>query len=337
MQGFLTPEQRCELLHELKVEDQAKYSDRIKVILLLDEGKRYKDISDFLFLDEGTIRNYRKRYVEGGILGLVTDTYSGKRCHLTNKEKEQLSNYLQSKICMDSKEIVAYIQKNFGVIYSISGVTALLHSMGFTYKKTKPVPGKAKKEAQELFIEAYKRLKKKNGKIYFADSTHPHHNAVISYGWIKKGEDFEVLSNSGRHRININGAVDIENLDVITRTCDWVNADSICELLRAIKAKNPLDKRIILIMDNAAYNRSGKVKILAKKLGISLFYLPPYSPNLNPIERLWKFMKKKVLYNRYYEQLSDFETACMKFFRGIRKYRNELETLLTDNFQILGT
>jgi transposase len=337
MKGFLTPDQRFELMQELKVEGQAKYSDRIKTILLLDDGEKYADIARFLFLDEGTIRNYRKRYVEGGIFGLVTDTYSGKRCHLTEKEKDQLSNYLQSKICMDSKEIVAYIQKNFDVIYSISGVTALLHSMGFTYKKTKPVPGKAKKEAQELFIDAYNRLKARRGKIYFADSTHPHHNAVISYGWIKKGEDFEVLCNSGRHRLNINGAVDIENLDVITRTCDWVNADSICKLLRAIKAKNPDDKRITLIMDNAAYNRSGKVKILAKKLKIDLFYLPPYSPNLNPIERLWKFMKKKVLYNRYYEHLSDFEKSCMKFFRGIRKYRDELETLLTDNFQVMGT
>jgi transposase len=337
MQGFLTPEQRSELLHELKVEDKAKYSDRIKVILLLDEGKKYKDISDFLFLDEGTIRNYRKRYVEGGILGLVTDTYYGKRSHLTDKEKEQLSNYLQSKICMDTKEVASYIQKSFDVTYSISGVTALLHSMGFTYKKTKPVPGKAKKQDQELFIEAYNRLKSKNGKIYFADSTHPLHNAVISYGWIKKGEDFEILCNSGRHRLNINGAVDIENLDVITRSCEWVNADSICELLRAIRAKNPDDKKITLIMDNAAYNRSGKVKILAKKLKINLFYLPPYSPNLNPIERLWKFMKRKVLYNKYYEHLSEFEAACMNFFRGIRKYRCELETLLTDNFQVLGT
>jgi transposase len=337
MQGFLTPDQRSELFHELKVERHAKYSDRIKTILLLDKGWTHEKISEALFLDEGTIRNYRKRYVEGGILGLVTDTYSGKRCHLSDKEKDLLSNYLQSKICMDSKEIVAYIQKNFDVTYSISGVTALLHSMGFTYKKTKPVPGKAKREAQELFIVAYNRLKSKGGKIYFADSTHPHHNAVISYGWIKKGEDFEILCNSGRHRLNINGAVDIANLDVITRTCEWVNADSICELLKAIKSKNPNDKKITLIMDNAAYNRSRKVKILAKKLGISLFYLPPYSPNLNPIERLWKFMKKKVLYSKYYEHLSDFEKTCMNFFRGIRKYRDELETLLTDNFQVLGT
>ena len=110
MRGFLTPEQRVELLHELKVERHAKYSDRIKVILLLDKGWTHEKISEALFLDQGTIRNYRKRYVEGGILGLVTDTYSGKRCHLTDKEKDQLSNYLQSKICMDSKEIVAYIE-----------------------------------------------------------------------------------------------------------------------------------------------------------------------------------------------------------------------------------
>jgi transposase len=336
MQGFLTAEQRCELLHELKVERKAKYSDRIKVILLLDEGRKYKDISDFLFLDEGTIRNYRKRYIEGGILGLVTDIHSGKRCHLSNKEKQQLSNYLELKMCMDSKEIVAYVKKNFDVTYSVSGITALLHSMGFTYKKAKAVPGKAKKAAQELFILEYARLKQE-GKVYFADSTHPMHNPVLSYGWIKIGGDFEVLTNCGRHRLNINGAVDISSLDVITRTCDWVNSDSICDLLRAIKKKNPNNEVVTLIMDNAAYNRSVQVKDLANDLGINLAYLPPYSPNLNPIERLWKFFKKKVLYNKYYEFRVDFENACIKFFRDIRKYRKELATLLTDNFEVLGT
>jgi transposase len=336
MQGFLTPEQRSELFHELKVERHAKFSDRIKTILLLDDGEKYSDIAKFLFLDEGTIRNYRKRYVEGGILGLVTDLHSGKRCHLSDIEKVQLSNFLQTKLCMDTKEIIEFIKNKFDVSYSVSGVTALLHCLGFTYKKTKAVPGKANKEAQELFIIEYGRLKSE-GKIYFADSTHPMHNPVISYGWIRKGEDFEVLTNCGRHRLNINGAVDIDNLDVITRTCEWVNSDSICDLLRAIKKKNPRGEFVTLIMDNAAYNRSAKVKILAKELGINLAYLPPYSPNLNPIERLWKFFKRKVLYNKYYEVKADFENACTNFFRYIRKYRAELATLLTDNFEVLGT
>jgi len=338
MEGLLTPEQRAELRHELKVERNAKYSDRIKVILLLDQGETYVNIAKFLFLDEGTIRNYRKRYVEGGIFGLVTDVHSGKRCRLSKKEQQTLSDHLEKNICLDSKEVAAYIQNKFGVEYSISGVTALLHSLGFVYKKAKAVPGKADKEKQEIFIEEYLRLKKKSeGKIYFADSVHPRHNAIISYGWIKKGEDFEVLSNTGRYHLNINGAIDIESMDMVTRTCEWVDADSICDLLKALRAKNMSGEVIYLVMDNARYNRSWKVKELACDLGIELIYLPPYSPNLNPIERVWKFFKKKVLYNRYYETKAEFDEACLKFFKYIRKFKDELSTLVTDNFEVLGT
>lgn len=337
MKGFLSPEQRQELLSELRKEDKRKYADRFRVILLLDDGRKYKDISDFLFLDEGTIRNYRKRYMEGGIMGLIVDEYSGRRSHLNDKELQTLSNHLQSKLHLTAKEIIDFIEKKFGVAYTLSGVTDLLHRLGFTYKKTKAVPGKANKEAQELFILEYYRLKSEGEKIYFADSSHPHHNPVISYGWIKKGEDFEIKCNSGRFKLNINGAIDIDTLEVITRTCDWVNADSICDLLRAIRAKNPSGELIHLVMDNARYNRSEKVQQLADELGIILVYLPPYSPNLNPIERLWKFFKKKVLYNKYYQDFSNFEDACVNFFRYIRKYRNELSTLLTDNFEVFGT
>jgi transposase len=108
-------------------------------------------------------------------------------------------------------------------------------------------------------------------------------------------------------------------------------------MLRSIKRKNPEENKVYLVLDGAAYNRSKKVRDLAKELGIRLIYLPPYSPNLNPIERLWKFMKKKVTANRYYEEFDDFKNNLMEFFRGIRKYRSELETLITDNFSVIGT
>jgi transposase len=337
MKGFLTPPQRQELLSELKKEDKRKYADRFRVILLLDQGWTYAKISEALFLDEGTIANYRRRYKDDGIMGLIIDEYSGRRSYLNEKELKILSNHLQSHLCLSAKEIVNFIEKRFDVTYSLSGITELLHRLGFSYKKAKAVPGKAKREEQELFILEYYRLKQE-GKVYFADSTHPQHNAVISYGWIKKGEEFEVLTNnSARYHLNINGAVDIESLDVVTRTCDRVDAASICDLLRAIRNKSPSGEVIHLIMDNARYNRSCKVKVLAEKLGIKLVYLPPYSPNLNPIERLWKFFKKKVLYNKYYDTRSKFEDACLNFFRYIRKYRDELSTLLTDEFHVLGT
>jgi len=107
MQGFLTPEQRAELLYELKVERHAKYSDRIKTILLLDQGITYQSIALHLFLDEGTIGNYRKRYVEGGILGLVTDIYSGKAVpDKTSKEAQEL--FILEYACMN---FFRYIRK----------------------------------------------------------------------------------------------------------------------------------------------------------------------------------------------------------------------------------
>lgn len=338
MKGFLTTDQRTELLYELRVERSAKYSDRIKVILLLDKGWTHEKISEALFLDEGTIRNYRKRYVEGGIFGLVTDMHSGRRCQLSPKELEILKKKLGETIFLDSKEVRAYIKQRFEVDYSISGVTTLLHSLNFVYKKAKAVPGKADKREQEIFIKKYLRLKRQSeGKIYFGDSVHPQHNAVISYGWIRKGKDFEIPSNTGRYHLNINGAIDIESMDVVTRSCDWVDAASICELLRAIRRKNSSGEIIHLILDNARYNRSKKVKALAVELGIDLVYLPPYSPNLNPIERLWKFFKKKVLYNKYYESKAEFKAACTGFFMGVRRYKRELSTLVTDNFQTICT
>ena len=76
---------------------------------------------------------------------------------------------------------------------------------------------------------------------------------------------------------------------------------------------------------------------MARNLGIVLAYLPPYLPNLNPIVRPWKFFKKKVLYNQYDETKAEFDEACAKFFRYIRKYKDELSTFLTDNFQVIGT
>lgn len=338
MKGFLSPEDRQELFSELRKEDKRKYADRFRVILLLDEGQTYKDIAKFLFLDEGTIANYRRRYKEGGIMGLIIDDYSGRRCELSDNELQELSGFLQSNLCLSAKEVCAHIQNTYNVYYSLSGVTGLLHRMGFSYKKAKAVPGKAKKEEQELFILEYYRLKQEGAKIYFADSTHPQFNPVISYGWIKRGQEFDILThNNSRYHLNINGAVDIETLDVVTRQCERVNTSSICELLRAIRAKNPSGELIRLIMDNGAYNRALKVREFAEELGIELVYLPPYSPNLNPIERLWKFFKKKVLYNKYYETRKKFEASCTNFFRYIRKYSDELSTLLSDDFHVIGT
>lgn len=337
MGKLLSNSERNELLQELKIEGQRRYADRIRVILLLDQEWTYKKIAEALFLDEGTIANYRKRYVNGGIEELINDHYQGKRSTLNPKDLNILTNDLRQKIFPTTKSVISHIKIKFNFLFSRGGVTELLHRIGFSFKKATPVPGKAKKDKQQAFINQYNGVKP-HGIVYFGDSTHPEFAPTITYGWIKTGENFDVKTNSGwRRRVNICGAISINSLDVIARSFDTVNKESICEILRAIRYKNPNEEKIYLVLDGAAYNKAFKVKKLAKNLNIRILYLPPYSPNLNPIERLWKFMKKKVTANRYFEEFDDFKKELMEFFRGIRKYKPELKTLINDNFSIMGT
>lgn len=334
MEFSLSKSQRQELLSELRIERERKFADRIRVILLLDEGRAYQDIAAFLFLDEKTIRNWRQRYEEGGIEKLVNDHYMGRSCLLNNVQLISLLKELESQIFPTTASVIAFVKDQYGVVYTVGGMTSLLHRLGFSYKKPKGSPAKANATDQQRFLHRY-RGAKSHGPVYFADSTHPMLNPVLASGWIKKGQDVCVKTNSGRHRVNVNGAIEISKQDVIARTCDVVDQHSMCELLHAIRRKNPDEANLYLVLDNAPYNRAKTVRQLAARLRIKILYLPPYSPNLNPIERLWKFMKKKVMANQHYDDLGSFRYAISEFFRGIRKYWDELETLLTDNFQTI--
>lgn len=331
MPNLLNDKQRHQLRSELRGERIKKYADRIRVILLIDSGESYSDIASFLFLDETTIRNWEKRYKVDGIEGLANDAYFGRVCLLDDQQLDILTNEIGSRVYATTAEIIAFVEIQFQVTYKVGGMTSLLKRLGFSYKKPKGIPGKADAEKQQQFINQYNGVKP-HGLVYFSDSTHPMLNPVLASGWIRKGEDFEIKTNSGRQRVNVNGAIEINTHHVIARTCKTVNRSSICDLLRQIRAKNPDEDKIYLVMDNAAYNRARQVRELAKRLDIRLLYLPPYSPNLNPIERLWKFMKKKIMANRHYENVAEFKKAISEFFRGIRKYKSELETLITDNF-----
>lgn len=224
---------------------------------------------------------------------------------------------------------------------SLSGVTALLHRLGFSYKKPCLVPGKADRRAQEEFLERLGRLKARKSaknKLYYGDGTHPQHNSLPSYGWLPRGESTLLKSNTGRNRVNISGVLDADSLEVIIQEDARLNAESTIAFFKLIERKNPESEKIYLILDNAGYYKGKKIREYLQTSRIKILFLPPYSPNLNLIERLWKFFKKKVLYNRYYEKFEHFREACLKFFtkKNLRRYTMELHSLLTDNFSVVG-
>ena len=157
---------------------------------------------------------------------------------------------------------------------------------------------------------------------------------MAAYGWIRRGQKRKLQTNSGRQRLNLHGAINAETLDVTVIESETVNAESTITLLETLNQKYPLSSRLHIILDNARYHYSRVVKDWLEGNGrINLVFLPVYSPELNLIERLWKFFKKNVLYNRYHEDLNAFREASIEFFRAIGQRKPELKTLLGGGFE----
>jgi len=317
-----------------------RQADRVKAVIALSKGWPAAQIAEILLFDEKTSRSYFERYQQGGLPALLDNHYRGAEPKLDEHQMNELQEHLEEIIFPDAKSVIAYIQKQYRVVFSLSGVTNLLHRLGFSYKKPTHVPGKQDPEKQREFLKEYERIKVEKGEndpIYFADATHPQHNSVPSYGWIMKGKEKELKANCGRQRLNINGAINIETLEPVTGFYDTINAQAAIDLFGKLDSKHPDADTIYVIVDNARYYRSILLKEELEGTKIKLIFLPPYSPNLNLIERYWKFFKKKVLNNRYYETFEEFKQACKSFFRKRKKYLPELETLLAENFHIAVT
>ncbi|AGA90273.1 transposase [Thioflavicoccus mobilis 8321] len=314
-------------------------ADRIKAVVLLGTGWSAEQVAEVLQVDPNTVRNHFKRYQQGGVKALGDVAFRGSACALDEGQLAELDAHLQTHLYQTAKAIAAWVKTTFGVSYTGSGMTALLHRLGYVYKKPRLVPGKADPKAQRAFLEQYEKLKQYKGQddpIYFMDAAHPQHNPVIACGWIKRGEEHEVPTNTGRQRVNINGAIDLERLEPVVRFDDTINADSTIALFEQLERVNLVATWIYVICDNAPYYRSRVVQEYLKTSRIKLVFLPPYAPNLNLIERLWKFFKKEILYNRYFETFAEFKAACAAFFANPGRYHRELRSLLTENFEIVG-
>lgn len=339
MNGFIiTQDQINELRRAHRSTKDKRAADRIKAIYSLAVGYSAKEIADILMIDDETLRNYVKRYQEGGVKALLANNHKGSGAHLSEMELKELELHVKSNNYLSVDGIVDYVYKTYGIKYSVSGMTQLLHRLGFVYKKAKIIPGKADAEKQEAYLAMLMKLlenKHENDPHYFTDGVHPQHNTMPSHGWIKKGEDKVIKTNSARKRININGALNSETLEVITHTDETINAQSTIELFKAIEARHPSSKNIYITLDNAQYYRSKLVKAYLETSKIKLLFLPSYAPNLNLIERLWKYMKKELMRNKYYEKFSDFKNAFSQFFENIHQHNDKLSTLLTMKFHIL--
>ncbi len=335
MKAFLNSKEKQTLIDAHKKCKEKRYADRIKTILHLNDGEDYQTISAWLLLNDSALRDYYNRYQTGGIDALMSDNYKGGLSYLSPDELKTLEAHLLEKMYLHSKGIQQYILDIYKVKYTPEGTRLLLKRLGFVYKKTKHLPGNGDLEKQYAFEKAYRELKSDLGKhdeIYFMDGVHPLHNSINCNGWIKKGTEKAIKSNTGRDRLNINGACNVAKTEVIIHEDVTVNAQSTIALFDKMILHQSKGK-LNIIADNARYYRCSVVsEYLKKEPRINLIFLPPYSPNLNLIERLWRFYKQTVLYDTHHKTFADFKKETLNFFENISSHKAELKKRLMDNF-----
>ncbi len=231
------------------------------------------------------------------------------------------------------------MKTNFNIEYSVDGITELLHRLNYSYKQTIILPANMDPEKQKEFVSKYNKLKenlKKTEKILHLDAVHPTHNTRTVKCWIKKGKEKQIKTNTGRDRLNINGAFDLEKTDVTTHFCKTVNSETTIELFDKIQEKYFDLEKVYLICDNARYYKSKMIsEYLDNNPRLEMMFLPSYSPNLNFIERLWKYMKKEIIGTKFRPKFKEFEEDVGAFFNNFPDYKKEVKKFIGDEIHLI--
>ena len=290
-----------------------------------------------LGLTPTTIRNYWKKYKTGGIEALKKTENQNNKSALTpyaNSIEREFNERPPSSIV----EATARIEEMTGVKRSLKTVRLFLKKMKFRYRKVAGIPSKADPDKQKEFLEntlepLLEQAKKGLKVVLFMDAAHFVHGAFLGCLW--SINRIFIKTPSGRRRFNVLGAVNAISKQLHTVCNDtYINASCICDLLKQISVFY-CNIPISIILDNAAYQKCDLVTKLAIDLKIELIYLPTYSPNLNLIERLWKFIKKKSLNSKYYEKFESFRLAIQNSLEKCdAEWKKELAQLLSLNFQL---
>ena len=341
MPVVLTPEELVQLKALHKQQKDKRKADRIKLILLLHVGYSQAEVSVILMLDQETITTWKNRFLartdSSDLTTWLEDKYVPYRGRLSSQQISRVRKYLQVFTVADTAQIRNYLAVGEQINYSISGSQKLLHRIGVAYKKISRLPGKVNIVAQtaaRVKLEKLAAALTPKETILFMDSVHPQHNTINSRVWIAKGTQRWLPSNTGREHLNINGAYNPVTQQFFQQQAEKITAQVTVKLLKDISANTPTFDKVYIVADNATYNKAKEVKnFLVNQAKIELIYLPPYSPNLNLIERLWKFMKERVIHLRYYSTFGEFRQAINNFFDNLSYFKEELKNRITFKFQ----
>jgi transposase len=254
--GFLDAESRRDLIELARDGSIAhRLARRANALVLLDQGMSCSAVAQVLFLDDDTIRTWYRLYQEDGFDGLVSFGYDGSACRLSDEQQDTLKAWITETLPRTTGAVGAWIETELAITYdSRSGLVALLHRLGMEHRKPQAVSRKLDPDKQAAFIQQYEKLLNQLGDdeaVLFGDAVHPTQGVRPVGCWAPKDLPVAVSQSSGRQRLNIHGAIDLETGQTRMIEAATVNAISTIMLLRAIEAMYPAKRLIHLFVDNA--------------------------------------------------------------------------------------
>ena len=342
--GFLTEEDRKALI-ALARDGSAlcRVTRRANALVLLDDGLSCQEVAKVLLFDDDTIRGWHALFEQSGLEGLTAFDVGGSSGLMNDEQAEALKAWVNATLPRSTRHVGGWIFKEFGLVYeSRSGLIALLHRLGLEYRKPEVISRKLDEETQKAQIAAYENLLNSKGDdevVMFMDAVHPTHAARPVGCWAPKEQNLAIEQTSGRERINIHGAIDLETGQTRMIEAETVDAISTIRLLESLELLYPMMVCIHIFLDNARYHHAKLVQEWLARPGcrIKLHFLPAYCPHLNPIERLWGVMHKNITHNKTYGTCKEFAEATLDFLRDkVPRNWAKYSSTVTDNFRVIA-
>jgi len=314
---------------------------RLLAIIMIAQDIGLDDIAQILGKTKLTVVRWFKIYITKGIEALNKYNYIPNKPKLSEDQILVVINWVRENNPGTCKEVVDKIKEDYSVKYSVEGVRVLLKRHGLTFSRPKTVPGTPPtEEEQKKFIEQYYDMKNNSEDgtvVLFGDGMHLVHQNIPGFCWGDPEKPKVIQTNTGRCRLNILGAYNPDTNSLVHLTGEEnCNAEKVIEFFTLLLTAYKNSRKIILILDNARYFKAEIVREWLKdNRKLELIFLPAYSPNLNLIERLWRFVKSKIVKNTYYKKYITFRAKTFQLLNSISEYKEKLKTLMVEKFEIV--
>jgi len=310
---------------------------RIKALIAYYKGSSLDEIARCYDVSEKSVKEWIKRFEKDGLEGLNDEERSGRPPKLPAEKLEELKEIIekQNQRIWVARHVYVLLVTTFGVVYAVKYIPQLLDRIGLSYNKAvhnliKKDNEKRRKWIQEKLPEIYSKKVKEGWRIFYQDEVGFQTEGTLGYTWGPKGEKIEI-PNYGRHgRMNLIGAFELgTGIFYGVLTSFKVNAMRFRRFICHLKREMRTDK-ILLICDNARFHKAKWLSqwIETQKAWLVLEFLPAYSPDFNPIERLWRWMKTEFIHNKCWKSKEDLKEYLRDILDKMPSYAQSLKSLM---------